>query len=155
MSERKYFFLGQKKMIFIGAMHCVRERDCFPKKNLENNLSLSHTMHNSYKYYLLWTQEKIFSFAHSTFLTINSLTSSLLFVFFSLLRPSLSPPLAYSLPTDFSLYLPLFSFFSLFLLPSITPFFNKVFFFAPHRSVNSSITIFSIYQTLCTGLVCQ
>ena len=26
MSERKYFFLGQKKIIFIRAMHCVRER---------------------------------------------------------------------------------------------------------------------------------
>ena len=26
MSERKYFFLGQKKIIFIGVMHCVRER---------------------------------------------------------------------------------------------------------------------------------
>ena len=26
MSERKYFFLGPKKLIFIGVMHCVRER---------------------------------------------------------------------------------------------------------------------------------
>ena len=32
MSKRKYFFLGQKKIIFIGVMHCVRER-LFSKKN--------------------------------------------------------------------------------------------------------------------------
>ena len=31
MSEIKYFFLGQKKIIFIRATQCVRERDCFPK----------------------------------------------------------------------------------------------------------------------------
>ena len=127
----------------------------FQKKKKIGKQSLSHKVRNSYKYYLLLTQEKIFSFTHLAFLTINSLTSSPPFVFFSLYTPSLSPPLISSLPIDFSLYLPLFSFFSLFLLPSITPFFNKVFFFAPHRSVNSSITIFSIYQTLCTGLVCQ
>ena len=30
MSERKYFFLGQKKIIFIGVIHRVRERNCFP-----------------------------------------------------------------------------------------------------------------------------
>ena len=30
MSERKYFFLGQKKIIFIGVIHHVRERNCFP-----------------------------------------------------------------------------------------------------------------------------
>ena len=95
---------------------------------------------NSYKYYLLLTQETIFSFAHSAFLTIKSFITSLPFIFFSLLTPSLSPPMAFSLPTDISLYLPLFSFFSLFLLPSITLFLNKVFFFlpsSPHRSINS------------------
>ena len=27
MSKRKYFFLGQKKIIFIGVMQCVRERE--------------------------------------------------------------------------------------------------------------------------------
>ena len=84
---------------------------------------------NSYKYYLLLTQETIFYFTHSAFLTIKSIISSLPFVFFSLLTPSLSPPMASSLPTDFSLYLPLFSFFSLFVLPSITLFLNKFFFF--------------------------
>jgi len=31
MSERKYFFLGQKKIIFIRVMHNVRER-LFSKK---------------------------------------------------------------------------------------------------------------------------
>ena len=42
MSKRKYFFLGQNKIIFIGVMHCVRERDCFPiffffgKQRIEN-----------------------------------------------------------------------------------------------------------------------
>ena len=103
---------------------------------------------NSYKYYLLLTQETIFYFTHSAFLTIKSIISSLPFVFFSLLTPSLSPPMASSLPTDFSLYLPLFSFFSLFVLPSITLFLNKFFFFSSHRSVNSSITIFGIYQII-------
>ena len=83
---------------------------------------------NSYKYYLLLTQETIFSFAHSAFLTIKSFITSLPFIFFSLLTPSLSPPMAFSLPTDISLYLPLFSFFSLFLLPYITLFFNNFFF---------------------------
>ena len=36
MSERKYFFLCQKKIIFIGVMQDVRdrERDCFPKKKI-------------------------------------------------------------------------------------------------------------------------
>ena len=40
MSERKYFFLGQKKIIFIGVMR-EREREreiVFQKKKLENNL---------------------------------------------------------------------------------------------------------------------
>ena len=105
------------------------------------------------KYYLLLTQETIFSFAHSTFLTIKSLISSLPFVFFSfLLTSSLSPPMDSSLLTNFSLYLPLFSFF----LPFITLFLNKgFFFFSPHKFVNNSITIFGIYQTICTRLVCQ
>ena len=62
--------------------------------------------------------------------------------FFSPLTLSLSPSLISSLPTYFSLYPPLFYLFSLFLLLSITPSFNKIFFFSPHRSVNGSVTIF-------------
>ena len=118
---------------FIGE-HVVPFRNAFklrlhPRNILEKHwYSLIRPSFNSYTYYILLIQETIFSFAHSTFLTINSLSSSLLFVFLSLLTPSLSPPLAYSLPTDFSLYLPLFSFFSLFLLSSITSLFNKGFF---------------------------
>ena len=49
--------------------------------------------------------------------------------FFSPLTLSLSPSLISSLPTYFSLYPPLFYLFSLFLLLSITPSFNKIFFF--------------------------
>ena len=42
MSKRKYFFLGQNKIIFIGAMHYVREREIifhkffFGKQPIEN-----------------------------------------------------------------------------------------------------------------------
>ena len=40
MSERKYFFLGQKNITFIGTMHCVRERlfskIFFRKQPIEN-----------------------------------------------------------------------------------------------------------------------
>ena len=44
MSERKYFFLGQKKIIFIRAIHYVREREIvfhfffffFGKQPIEN-----------------------------------------------------------------------------------------------------------------------
>ena len=107
-------------------------------------------MHSSYKYYFLLTKEKKNFFVRSFSLSHNKLShffSSL--CFFSLFTPLLSPPLTFSLPTNFSLYLPLFSFFSLFLLSSITPFFNKFFFFfSPHKSVNSSLTIFGIYQTI-------
>ena len=89
---------------------------------------LSHIVHSSYKYYLLLTYEKniffrSFSLSHNK---LSHFFSS--FFFFFLLAPSLSPSLTSSLLTDFSLYLPLFSFFSLFLPPSITLFFNKVFF---------------------------
>ena len=62
-------------------------------------------------------------------LSHNKLSHFFSSFFFFLLAPSLSPSLTSSLLTDFSLYLPLFSFFSLFLLPCITLFFNKVFFF--------------------------
>ena len=128
-------------------------------KKKKRKQSLSHVTRNSYKYYLLLTQETIFSFAHSAFLTIKSFITSLPFIFFSLLTPSLSPPMAFSLPTDISLYLPLFSFFSLFLLPSITLFLNKVFFFFYLLLLTDPstvyITIFCIYQTICIGLVCR
>ena len=45
------------------------------QKKKNGKQSLSHTVHSSYKYYFLLTQKKIFSFTHSAFLTINSLTS--------------------------------------------------------------------------------
>ena len=76
--------------------------------------------------------------------------------FFSLLTPSLSPPLASSLPTYFSLYLLLFSFFSLFLLPSITSFFNKVFIFLFSSRIDQRFynNFWYTYQIICTRLVC-
>ena len=105
-------------------------------------------MHSSYKYYILLTQEKIFSFAHSTFLTINSLISSPPFIFslfshphYHPLQPLLFPQISFSICISSI-------FFSLFLLPSVTPFFNKVFFFSPHRSINGSIIIFGIFIKL-------
>ena len=108
---------------------------------MENNLSLSHATHNSCNYYILLIQETIFSFTHSAFLTINSLISSFLFVsFFSLLTPSLSPPMASSLPTDFSLYLPLFSFFSLFL-----PFNTVLFLLTDQSTILLQFLVFSNY----------
>ena len=46
-------------MIFIGAMHCVRERDCFPKKNFGKQL-----IENKFYFY------KSFPLTKNSFLTI-------------------------------------------------------------------------------------
>ena len=148
--------IGQWKTIFSQWKTLIKIRlifyRLFSKKIFFGKQSLSHTVHNSYTSSDL--EKNIFFCSFS--LSHNKLShffSS--FYFFSLLTPSLSPPLTSSLPTDFSLYLHFFSFFSLFVLPSITPFFNKVciFFLLIDRS-----TIFNnfwyIYQTICTGLVC-
>ena len=75
---------GQRKTIFDQQKTLIKIKLIFYKsfsKKKNGKQSLSHVAHNSYKYYLLLTQETIFSFAHSAFLTINSLISSLLFIF--------------------------------------------------------------------------
>ena len=110
------------------------------KKKKRKTFFLSHAAYNSYKYYILLTQETIFSFPHSTFLAINSLTSSLLFVFSLFSHPHYHP-LWSLLFLQISLFICLsFSFFSLFLLPSITPFYNKFFFFF-FLLINQSIVL--------------
>ena len=63
----------------------------FQKNNFRKQ-SLSHTVHNSYKYYFLLTKEnKFLLFAHLAFLTINSLTSSPPFVFSLFSQPYYHP----------------------------------------------------------------
>ena len=122
----------------------------FQKKSRKQ--SLSHTVHNSYKYYLLLATGTIFSFTPSIFLMISSFTSlPFTFSLFSHPHCLLSLTLVSSLSTYFSLYM---SLFSPFLFPPITPFSDKVLFFFPHKSVNSSLTIwyFGIYQTNCTRI---
>ena len=90
----------------------------------------------SKKYYLLLVQETIFSFVPLVFLIVSSLTFSLSFVFSLFSHPHCH---------------------LLWSLPSVTPFFDKIFIFRPHQSVNSSIIIwhFGIYQIICTRLFCQ
>ena len=77
---------GQRKTIFGQQKTLVKIRlifyRLFSKKKKKVKQFIFHAAHNSYKNYLLLTQEIIFSFAHSAFLTINSITSSLPFVFF-------------------------------------------------------------------------
>ena len=91
--NKAYFFIG-----------------CFLEKK-NGKQSLSHAAHNSYKYYLLLTQEIIFYFTHSVFLTINSLISSLPFVFSLFSHPHYHPLWSLLFP-QISLFICLSSLFS-------------------------------------------
>ena len=111
-------------------------------------------MNNSYKYYLLLaTGNNIFF--HAFNLSHDKIFHLSFLYFFFLLTPHclLSLTLVSSLSSYFSLYL---SPFSPFLFPLVTPFSDKVFifYFFPHKSVNSFLTIwyFGIYQTNCTRI---
>ena len=119
----------------------------FSKKKFWKTISLSHSALSSSNLgkNILFCS---FSVSHNK---LSHFVSSL--CFFSLLTPSLSSLLTSSLPTDSLSICRSSLFFSLFLLPSTTPFFNKFFFFflflfSPHRLVNDSITIFGIFIKL-------
>ena len=84
--------IGQWKTIFSQWKTLIKIRLIFYKLFskiffLENNLSLTQCI----TLILLLTQKKIFSFVHSAFLTINSLTSSPPFIFSLFSHPHYHP----------------------------------------------------------------
>ena len=123
----------------------------FSKKNRKQ--SLSHTVHNSYKYYLLLVMGNniffhTFNLSHDKLFHFSSL------YFFSHLTSSLSAVTHFGL-FSFHIFLSLFvSFLLISLPPDNTILWLGFYFFFPHKSVNSSLTIwyFGIYQTNCTRI---